>query len=68
MSDNNTAEYIRCYNCGKHILAADAYKKKYCSIACSSMYEKCVNCGIFYMVKKGYSDKYCTKDCAIDEA
>jgi len=66
--ENKEVEYMRCFTCNKFIIAEDAYKKKYCSLACSSQYTKCSNCGSFYEIKKGYSEKYCTIDCLTDPA
>jgi hypothetical protein len=62
--DNKEIEYMRCFNCGKFIITEDAYKEKYCSLICSSVYAKCSNCGTFYEAKKGYSENYCSCECS----
>ena len=64
MSGINEIKYIKCLNCGKYINVSDAYKNKYCTLACSSNFSKCSNCGSFYLKIKGYSNKYCTIECA----
>ncbi len=63
MSENKEIQYIKCYTCGRFIVAEDAYKNKYCSLICSSVYDKCRNCGSFYVEKKGFSESYCSKEC-----
>ncbi|MBN2435359.1 MAG: hypothetical protein JXK07_08855 [Spirochaetes bacterium] len=64
MHNEKETEYIKCYNCGKYITKEDAYKGKYCSLACSTLFSKCRNCTSFFKQKDGFSEFYCSKECA----
>lgn len=45
---DETAKYIRCRTCGKHIEENQSLSKVYCSEECAGIFIRCPNCGNFF--------------------
>jgi len=64
-SMDDIGEYIRCRNCGKHVLKEDAYNNYFCSSICSQKFAHCKNCGAFFPVSDSQYAQFCSKECAV---
>ena len=59
-----TAKYIRCRTCGKHIEENQSISKIYCSKECADSFTRCPNCGNFFDAKKKeLHNGFCSLEC-----
>ena len=61
---DETASYIRCRNCGKHIEENQSINKIYCSEECAGSFTRCPNCGKFFPeINKERHSGFCSTEC-----
>ncbi|MDC7225544.1 MAG: hypothetical protein PQJ61_02130 [Spirochaetales bacterium] len=61
---DETAKYIRCRNCGKHVEKNQSIAEIFCSEECAETFTRCPNCGKFFpAVNKERFEGFCSNEC-----
>ena len=60
-----TTRYLVCRTCGRHVPAAEAAAKAWCSEECTKAYTSCINCGRFFLRGKGLDGEHCSRECTV---
>jgi hypothetical protein len=57
--------WLVCRTCGKHVSAASAFERAWCSEECSRTWSVCITCGRYFVRGKGYDPEHCSRDCTV---